>query len=238
MVRFLMLRSAKAAAVTALFLLGLGQILSADTTVGTTHVANCMPFDCEDLQFGSSSTYQQVYVSSAFSGVTPFNRISFFLDVPGNLDSGAYDISCSYTSEPVDGLSDVNPSANIGFDQTFFGSYVLGGGPSRKTLTFNGSTFDYNPRLGNLLMTVVIFGSVDGVWGFMDEDNSGTVTSHADFSPSLSNVDSGGLVTRFSDVAGVPEPTSLALLSTCILLAFVGAFKSKVLSVRARFASK
>jgi hypothetical protein len=184
-----------------------------DPVVGTTDTGNCVPFGC-DAEYGIT-TYQQVYSSSAFTGTTPFNQISFFLYPFGGtpeLDSGTYTIYFSYTSASVNGLSDSSPSANIGADETLFGTYTLTGGAAPATLTFNGSAFDYDPTMGNLLMTIDISGAVDGISAYFDTDDTGTVTSRAYFG-TTTGADPNGLVTDFNDVpVATPEPASVLLL--------------------------
>lgn len=189
-----------------------------DPIIGTAEGANCIPFGC-DADFGIN-TYQQVYSASAFSSVTPFNQINFFLGLPGYLDFGTYEIYFSYTTKSVDGLSSSSPSANIGADETLFGSYTLSGGSAPSTLTFNGNTFDYNPAMGNLLMTIETSGSADSNsgWAFYEIDDS-AVTSREFFG--INPVADGvGLVTGFNDVTPVPEPSVLLLVIP--VLAFVG----------------
>jgi hypothetical protein len=188
-------------------------------TVGTPDptAANCIPFTCA-AYFGVS-TYQQVYSSSAFTGVTPFNQINFSLYAAGPQDSGSYNIYFSYTSQPMNGLSSSSPGANIGADETSFGSYTLGGGAAPSTLTFTGSTFTYDPTMGNLLMTINISGPSDGAFppGFYNADRSGTVTSRAVFDNS-SFADSYGLVTSFDDVVVTPEPSNQLLFGTGLVV--------------------
>ena len=187
---------------------------------------NCIPFGC-DASYGIN-TYQQVYSSSAFSGVNPFNQVSFFLGQAGSLDSGTYDIYFSYTSQPVNGLSSASPSDNIGADETLFGSYTLPGGSAPSTLTFSGNTFSYDPTMGNLLMTIDMSGVVDGGSylsdnvAFYDADDTGTVTSRAYFG-STQNADSTGLVTGFDDVSSVPEPAHVVYLLGLLMVIAVAA---------------
>jgi hypothetical protein len=212
-------RAAKSVLIFAGLSLCLGCSLWADVTVGTSETGNCIPFSCAAAY--EISTYQQVYSSTAFSGTTDFNQINFFeyLPIDPDMDSGSYDIYFSYTSKAVDGLSDTSPSANIGMDETLFGDFTLAGGVSPATLTFNGSTFDYNPSLGNLLMTIVISGAADPPrddWTYWAADTSGTVTSRAYFG-GANNADVAGLVTRFNDIPNtVPEPASIVLLATAL----------------------
>jgi hypothetical protein len=178
---------------------------------------NCIPFACDGL-FGIN-TYQQVYSSTAFLGITPFNQISFFLTDSGGLDSGTYTIDFSYTSAPVNGLSSASPSDNIGADETLFGSYMLTGGPGPSTLTFTGNTFNYDPSMGNLLMTIFAPGVVDSgpPFAFYAVDGTGTFTSRAYFG-STQSADSIGLVTRFNQTSAVPEPGNLSFLGAGLLL--------------------
>ena len=122
---------------------------ASDPVIGTNNQSNCIPFSCDAILGLGFSPYQQIYASSAFTGVTPFNQINFFLSVPGALDFGTYTIDFSYTPQAVNALSSASPSANIGADETLFGSFTLSGGAAPSTLTFTGNTFTYDPAMGN-----------------------------------------------------------------------------------------
>jgi IstB-like ATP binding protein len=185
---------------------------SGDPIVGTNNTDNCIPFACS-ASFGLN-IYQQVYSSSAFSGLDAFNQISFFLSQAGNLDSGTYQISFSYTSKPVNGLSSASPGDNIGADETLFGTFGLNGSAAPSTLVFSGNTFTYDPTMGNLLMTIVMTGVSDnnGI-AYYEADSTGLVTSRAYFGTNQA-AGSAGLVTGFNVV---PEPTGIALFATVLL---------------------
>ena len=185
-----------------------------DPVIGSPDTTNCIPFGCADI-FGIT-TYQQVYSSAAFTGVTPFNQISFFLSVGDELDDQTFTIHFSYTPAAVNGLSLGSPSDNIGSGEALFGTYTLSG-PAPNTLVLAGNTFNYNPSLGNLLMTVNITGAGNSVISFEEADTTGAVTSRAYFGLDQS-ADSTGLVTGFND-ASVPEPASIILLLTVVLWA-------------------
>ncbi len=174
----------------------------AGNVVGTSNSANCIPFGCAATT--RLSTYQQVYASSVFSGVTKFNQISFFRGCPGgNLSSGTYQISFSYTSMPVGGLS-TNLSANIGSGQASFGSYTLDGGLAPSTLTLTGNTFTYDPTLGNLLMTIAVSGAADStLFGFYASEVNGGVSSRVYDGESTAEGPTSALVTEFSDVSAL-----------------------------------
>ena len=138
------------------------------------------------LGLGFSPHQRDRYAFYAFTGVTPFNQINFFLSVPARRDFGTYTIDFSYTPQAVNALSSASPSANIGADETLLGSFTLSGGAAPSTLTFTGNTFTYDPAMGNLLMTINISGAFRTVWrqgGSTTLMTPGSVTSRAFFGP-------------------------------------------------------
>jgi len=196
--------------------------LRADTIVGTHNSNNCIPFNCAAAN--GITTYEQVYASSAFTGVTSFNQISFPLAIAGSLDSGTYTIHFSYTSQSVDGLNPTNLSANIGTGEALFGSYALGGAAPP---TFVGNTFTYDPSMGNLLMIVTVSGAIDSSnFGSEQMDATGTLTSRAYNTEPGTPADSDvGLVTNFS--VATSEPSDLLLLGAGLLGLLLLAARSK-----------
>lgn len=195
---------------------------AAPIVVGTFGGGNCIPFGCSGY-FGTTD-YQQVYSASEFSSTVPISRITFFACTTGpqyHLDNGTFEISLSYTTRPVNGLSGEDPSDNIGANEALFGSYTLTAATLPAMLSFDGNTFNYDPLLGNLLMTVIVTGAseVSQPFGSFEADPSGTVTSRAVFPL---GADAEGLVTGFNYVTPVPEPTeTLEVAMVLVALAFV-----------------
>jgi hypothetical protein len=186
---------------------------------GTVGGGNCIPFGCSGF-FGATA-YQQVYAASKFSSTVPISRITFFAFTTGpqyHLD-GTFEISLSYTTRPVNGLSSGDPSDNIGADEALFGSYTLTGEILPAMLSFDGNTFSYDPLLGNLLMTVIISAKSSEPFAFFEADSSGTVTSRAVFPQ---GADQEGLATGFNLFTPVPEPPAFPLLALAMALTLVG----------------
>lgn len=184
----------------------------AAVTVGTVNPfgANCTPFSCAGRY--SVTEYQQAYNSAAFpAGATSFNQISFnaAAGYAGDvMDPATYAISFYLT--PSTTLS-TDLASNEGTLLGTFGTFTLGGSlPS--TLSLTGSTIDYDPSLGKLLMDVTITGAstATGTLGyFAGELNGGNLSAAYDYyRGSVTN--HTGLVTTFS--AAVPEPASWAMM--------------------------
>ena len=187
---------------------------SAGVIVGNPADSNCYQFGCNDsgITSGQSIEYQQVYASSAFSGPINITSLTFYDAItPGNVISGNYAIYLSTTSAAVGGLS-TTLASNIGPDIALFFSGALGGGPL--SFTLSGTSFAYDPSVGNLLMDVIVTNqaNVPNRSGNGGNDAGYTGTSRAINIPGiLAYAGPAGLVTGF-DVSAVPEPASLALL--------------------------
>jgi hypothetical protein len=197
----------------------------AQITVGTPNSNNCIPFICVDNGF----EYQQVYSASAFSTSVFINNLTFYLAIPGSFANQTFALSLSTTSKAVGGLSS-NLASNVGLDNQLFAS-SLESGAIPASFTISGTPFSYNPLMGNLLVDIFVFGvnshpgCLNSSCGYLEADPSGALTSRAyagnfvaSSSTFLNETDNLGLVTTFGVSAStVPEPSTLALLSTGLL---------------------
>ena len=192
----------------------------AAVTVGTPAGENCFPFGCLARIQGVGAIYQQAYNAVAFAGPLTINTIS--LDGVGApsgarlLDSASYDLSFYLTASPVTAL-DTDPAANRGTLLADFGSFTLGGALP-DTLTLSGTSFTYDPSMGNLLFQVIVTGlttpAPDQSATFRYTPFGGTDTGRLVVGSTGASALAFGAVTTFDNVRapGVPEPTTWAML--------------------------
>jgi hypothetical protein len=180
----------------------------------TVGFGNCIPFGCPG--FFGTTTYQEVYESSAFSGVFDIGTIDFFsIQVPGGAPAiGNYNLTLSYTSKLPGGLDLTNPSSNIGTrTQGFFDGSLPS--LSGDMLSITGTPFIYDPAIGDLLLTVAISGGGNGSIAF-DFSQTQSQTGRAFFGTHPGGNDEGGLVTQFDTPEVIPEPDLSPFLLTGI----------------------
>jgi hypothetical protein len=135
----------------------LGSVLGASgqsLTIGAFNELNLKPFD---VGFGpTASSYEQVYNSADFSGDLDISQISFFAPtwVSGTWGPATYTFHLSTTSVGVGALTGF--ASDVGANNQLFGSFTLSESVPVPQITFSGTTFDYNPSQGNLLLQIAI----------------------------------------------------------------------------------
>lgn len=187
---------------------------------------------------GGSRT-QQVYDSSAFSGVSSpitISAISFRPFTTPGFSGNTVNVSDSLIRlSTTTGSGESNPlsttfSANIGADvkTVYSGALSLttaasGPGPYAFDYTINLQTsFTYNPAQGNLLLDLQIpttaTVSGNGAFGFVTFDTVNTVSDgifsvldNGNGGAGTGTASTAGAITQFTFASGVPEPSSIVL---------------------------
>jgi len=166
---------------------------------------NCFPFGCST----GGDRYQQVYAASDFAGPMSINDITFYDSMyPGNLSSGTFSLYLSTTSAAVNGLS-ATMDDNLGANNALFGTLV-GGIVANPSFTITGTSFAYDPGMGNLLLEIRSTGQSGGSI-FLDARNGdagGLFSRMHNYGGAFAEY---GLVTGFN-VGAVPEPGTVALM--------------------------
>ena len=178
-----------------LLLLLASGVSRADTTVGSFQSSSTNPFLYNEAP-SQSIDYQQVYTSSAFTGTTDIDSLTFYFDNAADRAlsqiSGTYRVMWGYAAPgSVNGLT-TNLAGNFMAPPGILGTFTI---PVRRpannndnnnvAFTLSGFNFDYNPAKGNLLMEIVInnqqviLNGANRASQGLEADPSGSVTSRA-----------------------------------------------------------
>jgi len=197
-----MTRSFSVSAVFGVALLLAATSVRADMLVGAPGNTN------NEFPFGLySGEYQQAYAASLFSGPITISGLSFFPAAgfgPTVSVDGDFTVSLSYSANPVGSLSTTYAN-NIGA-----GSTTLFSGHITQTnvpvFTINGgSSFSYDPTLGDLLLDVHASTSTDQTFAANSQSSLERVFNIG--GSGVPQTDNLGLVTNFiTSAAPVPGP--------------------------------
>ena len=200
-------------------LLVAGTAIQAQVTVGSPpspFASLCAPFGCD---FGFVD-YQQVYLSSDFSGVFDIGSLTFFhtVDDPGTgtFVPGTYTFSLATTM--LSSLT-TNFASNYSSPSQPFATLVIPANTSAAapSFTVEGTPFVYDPSHGNLLLDIASnqTGSLVNSTFFDGYIAPSGTNASVNASTNGSEGVGVGLETRFdAPVTVTPEPSSTVLLAT------------------------
>ena len=195
--------------------------------IGQADTTNSYPFGAS----GAGYYYQQIYSSANFAAPTKINQITFYNSLSPSTSTPLSDVFTFYLSTTKAGVAtfDTDPMQypDASFTQVFSGTLsAIADGRLDIALS---TAFDYDPSMGNLVLTVKDFTLGSGGNLFLDADKNTSVTNMRMYSyPYDFNQ---GLVTGFNDslAAAVPEPATWAMM----IIGF-GAVGSMVRTTRRR----
>ena len=187
-------------------------VQAASVTIGTARTGSAFPFGANAYLGGYYS--QQIFRASSFAAPIGIDNVTFFQTLyPGSANTGTYRVFLSTTKFNDIANFDINttiPYADPSYTKVFDGVLpTVASGKLSLTLT---TAFDYQPSLGNLLLTVFNPTLASNGTGYFDADNRTTATNFR-FSAYPYNLNQG-LVTQFSGtaIAAVPEAATWGLL--------------------------
>jgi len=167
---------------------------------------NCFPFGCS-----GGDRYQQVYAAADFAGPMSISDITFYnfsAYSAGVVMPGTYTVHLSTTSAAVDALS-ASMDSNVGANDALFGT-LIGGISASPSFTITGTSFTYDPGMGNLLLDIKITGQ-SGSGTYLDARNGDAAGLFSRMHNYGGGFEGYGLVTGFN-VGAVPEPGTVALM--------------------------
>jgi hypothetical protein len=221
-------------------------VYAGSITIGNNNGGNCYPFMCNDSlnSSGQSIDYQEAYNSSAFSGMTTINSLTYSWWSPFGLSNAiGGDYAFYYTYSSVGMALTTTLTSNYSVAETYLGTLAIpvGGEDDSAGLTFSGFTpFTYNPGNGDLLIEIVATNqdlapnvvSMTPTIGYNEADFTGTDVTRAfnisnpdataaSYGPNFAGT--GALVTTFGTTGTVPEGGSSWLYLLFAAVASLGA---------------